>query len=189
MPTFKTERCGDLVYRDEDVIQFPAGLVGMPSLTRWLILDLEEGVPLKWFQSLDRPDFGFPVTSPGYFVDQYHPGIPNAILEDLGEPRSEDMAVLVITTVHAGGHKITGNLLSPLVIGTNSHCGCQWTSPEAGWPVQQEINYLKFGLAVADDSSENGPRIADPSECIDSEEDGGESSARSEAELPEPQLV
>jgi flagellar assembly factor FliW len=189
MPTFQTDRCGELVYRDEDVIQFPAGLVGMPTLTRWLILDLEDGVPLKWLQSLDRPDFGFPVTSPGYFVDQYHPGIPDTILEDLGEPRSRDLAVMIITTVHPGGQKISGNLLSPLVIGLNSHCGCQWTSADAGWPVQQEINYLKFGLAVAGDSSENGPRIANPAECIDSADESGESTARPDAELPEPQLV
>lgn len=189
MPTFKTDRCGELAYRDEDVIQFPAGLVGMPSLTRWLILDLEDGVPLKWFQSLDRPDFGFPVTSPGYFVDEYHPGIPNSILEDLGEARNEDLAVLVITTVHPGGQKITGNLLSPLVLGLNSHCGCQWTSQDGGWPVQQEINYLKFGLAVAEEASENGPRIADAAECVDSAEVNGESPVKPEAELPEPQLV
>ena len=189
MPTFQTVRCGMLDYRNEDVIHFPQGLVGMRELKDWLILDLEDGVPLKWFQSLDRSDFGFPVAQPGFFTDSYDPGLPDSILPELGTPRPEDLAVLIITRVHPGGQKITGNLLSPLVIGTDSRLGCQWTGDDASWPLQQEINYLKFGLAVGSDSSENGPRIADPSEGIDSVEDEGESSARSEAELPEPHLV
>ena len=189
MPTFETDRCGTLDYRAEDVVHFPAGLVGMPHLRDWLILDLEDGVPLKWLQSLDRPDFGFPVTAPGYFAEQYDPGLPGTVLADLGTPRPEDLAVLIITTVHEGGQKITGNLLSPLVIGVDSRFGCQWTSPDSSWPLQQEINYLKFGLAVGGDSSENGPRIADASECVGTSEESGESTERPEAELPEPQLV
>lgn len=189
MPTFDTARCGTLNYRDEDVITFNGGLVGMPHLTRWLILDLEDGVPLKWFQSLDRPDFGFPVTSPGYFTDAYHPGLPDGIVNDLGATGPEELAVLIISTVHEGGRKVTGNLLSPLVIAVNSRRGCQWTATDDSWPVQQEINYLKFGLAVGPDSSENGPRIAAASECVDSTAESDESAARPEAEVPEPQLV
>ena len=186
MPTFETARCGAMTYRDQDVVTFKNGLVGMPELTRWLILDLEDGVPLKWLQSLDRPDFGFPVTSPGYFTDAYHPGLPDGIVADLGATGPGELAVLVITTVHPGGRKITANLLSPLVRGTESRRGCQWTAQDDSWPVQQELNYLIFGLAVGPASSENGPRIADAAECVVSAEESGESTVRPEAEVPEP---
>lgn len=182
MPTILTDRCGELEYRDEDVIQFPAGLVGMPDLKRWLMLDFENGIPMKWMQSLDRPDFGVPVASPYFYLEDYDPGLPYAILEDLGEARPEDLVVMIISRVHPGGEKITGNLLSPIVMGANSHCGCQWTASNFPWPIQQEMNYLKFGLAVDDDSSENGPGIA-------GDDESGESNARPEAELPEPHLV
>jgi len=186
MPTFQTVRCGALEYENQDVIHFPKGLVGMSDLTDWLILDLEDGVPMKWLQSLDRGDFGFPVTQPGYFADTYEPGLPDRILQELGTPRPEELAVLVITRVHPGGQKITGNLLSPLVIGVNSRLGCQWTSDDASLSIQQEINYLKFGLAVDPDSSENVPRIAEAVECINSTTDTGVSTVRPEAEEPEP---
>ena len=186
MPSFQTVRCGTLDYRNQDVIHFPKGLVGMPELRDWLILDMEDGVPLKWFQSLDRGDFGFPVAQPGFYADPYDPGLTDRILPELGTPRPEDLAVLIITRVHPGGQKITGNLLSPLVIGTDSRLGCQWTGDDATLPMQQEINYLKFGLAVDPDSSENGPRVADAVECIHSTTDTGESTVRPAAEEPEP---
>lgn len=186
MPTFQTVRCGTLEYQDQDVIHFPQGLVGMPDLKNWLILDMDDGVPLKWLQSLERGDFGFPVGQPGFFMDRYDPGLPDRILNDLGTPSPADLAVLVITRVHSGGQKITGNMLSPLVIGTDSRLGCQWTSEDMSLPLQQEINYLKFGLAVDPDSTENDSRITDVVECFDSTTDTGASTVRPEAEEPEP---
>ncbi len=62
MPNFRTVRFGELDYRNEDVIHLPEGLVGMPQLRNWLILEMGDDVPMKWFQSLDRGDFGFPVS-------------------------------------------------------------------------------------------------------------------------------
>ena len=64
MPKFDTVRFGELVYRDQDIVTLPDGLVGMPEQRNWLILDMGEGETMKWFQSLDRGDFGFPVTQP-----------------------------------------------------------------------------------------------------------------------------
>jgi flagellar assembly factor FliW len=186
MPTFQTDRCGSLEYQKQDVIHFAEGLVGMPNLKNWLILDMDEGVPLKWLQSLDRADFGFPVAQPGFFMESYDPGLPDKTLKELGTPRPEDLAVLVITRIHPDGQKITGNMLSPLVIGTDSRLGVQWTSEDMSLSLQQEINYLKFGLAVDPESSENVPRITDAVEGFDSMVDNGESTVRPEAEEPEP---
>lgn len=156
MPTFKTVQFGELTYRSEDVIQLPDGLVGMPGLRRWLILDMGQDVPMKWFQSLDRGDFGFPVTQPWFYQDEYEVQVAPPVRERLRTARVEDLTTLIITTIHPGGEKVTGNLLAPLVVDTETRRGAQLTLDDARFEMRQEINYVKFGLAVQTDSSDNG---------------------------------
>lgn len=158
MPTFRTVRFGELEYRDGDVVHLPEGLVGMPELKSWLILEMGDSVPMKWFQSLDRGDFGFPVTQPDLFLDEYEIELPHSTRNRLGNKEVDDLVTLIITTVHPGGTQVTGNLLAPLVLDSESRRGAQVTQDDAKYGVRQEINYFKFGLAVSGDTSDNDER-------------------------------
>ena len=155
MPSFETLRFGDLAYRDEDIIRLPEGLLGMPDLRRWLILDMGDDVPLKWFQSLDRADFGFPVTEPYFYHDDYAVDVPDATRRSLGTRATEDLTTLIITTIHEGGEQVTGNLVAPLVLDTETRRGTQLILDSDRYSLRQDINYLKFGLAVTSDTSDN----------------------------------
>lgn len=155
MPKFKTVRFGELQYRMEDVIVLPEGLVGMPHMRNWLIMDMGEDHAMKWFQSLDRGDFGFPVTQPSFFLDDYHFDLSRSDQAKIGNSSEEDLAVMIITTVHAGGDKVTGNMLAPLVLDAGTRRGLQLTL-DGDFSLRQEIDYFKFGLAVSGDAVENG---------------------------------
>ena len=154
MPNFRTVRFGDLEYRNEDVVLLPEGLVGMPHLRSWLILEMGDNVPMKWFQSLDRGDFGFPVSEAYLFHDQYEFPLGKPTRERLGNRDPENIVTMVITTIHAGGDKVTGNLMAPLVIDSETRRGTQLTLDSSEYGVQQEINYFKFGLAVNSETAE-----------------------------------
>jgi len=156
MSKFETVRFGELQYDDADVIHLPEGLVGMPNLRNWLILEMGDDMPMKWFQSLDRGDFGFPITQPDLFADSYEIAVTPATRSRLGNREMEDLATLIITTVHPGGTQVTGNLLAPLVVDTETRRGIQLTQDDSKFGVRQEINYFKFGLAVQSDSEDNG---------------------------------
>ncbi len=180
MPKFKTVRFGEFEYRDEDVIHLAEGLVGMPNLRNWLILEMGDDVPMKWFQSLDRGDFGFPVAQSFLFHDDYDVKVGPGLRAALGTKDEEDLATLIITTVHPGGAKITGNLLAPLVIDTETRTGRQLSIDDAKFSMRQEINYFKFGLAVKSDAS-------DKEETMTMEESAqAEAGADVTANTPEP---
>lgn len=155
MPKFRTVRFGELEYDAQDEILLPEGLVGMTNLKRWIILDMGEDLPMKFFQSLDRGDFGFPITQPYLFHDEYEVKMPAGAKKTIANKRDEDMMSLIITTVHAGGAMVTGNLLAPLVIDASSRRGVQLTMDDDNFSIRQEINYFKFGLAVQQDASDN----------------------------------
>ena len=156
MPSFRTVRFGELDYKAKDVIHLTDGLLGMPTLSRWLILEMGDDVPLKWFQSLDRADFGFPVTEPYFYHDDYAVEVPDALRRRLGSGASTDLTTLIITTIHPGGEKVTGNLVAPLVVDTETRRGAQLILDADEYSLRQDINYLKFGLAVNSESSEDG---------------------------------
>ncbi len=78
MSSFETTRFGVLEYADEAVIQLPEGLIGLPELRRWLLLDMDQDVPMRWLQSIDRPGFGVPVMPPVFFADEYEVGAHDA---------------------------------------------------------------------------------------------------------------
>ena len=144
---FQTARCGELVYYERDVIVLPEGLIGLPSLRRWLLLEMDGGVPMRWLQSLDRGDFGFPVMEPGFFAADYQ--IEAGAAERSGlAPTGGPPAVLIVTTVHPGGARITGNLLAPLLVDTATRRGLQVALDRPDLSIRQELDYLKFGLAV-----------------------------------------
>jgi flagellar assembly factor FliW len=198
MPTFQTMRFGELEYRHEDVLHLPEGLVGLPDLRDWLVLEMGDDLPMKWFQSLDRGDFGFPVCQPALFADTYDIEIPPDVHHILRGREGEWLAVFIISTIHPGGSRITGNLLAPLVVNVDTRNGVQLVLNDTDLSVNQEINYLKFGLAVDGQSAENNDQIADEGESVqvpagngsqeklDSSDESGQSEVRTEVETPEP---
>ena len=89
-------------------LTFPAGIVGLPDLTRVSIRSLDG--PVVELVSLDDAAFGF-LAMPGELA---RPGL-GALLqaEDLAEP-GED--VLVILSIHGEPPVVTANRAGPLVI-------------------------------------------------------------------------
>lgn len=166
MSKFNTVRFGELDYREEDVIYLADGLIGLPDLHKWLILDMDDDVPMKWFQSLDRADFGFPVSEASLFHDQYEVSLGAETIAALENTAQEDITSLIITTVHAGGDRITGNLLAPLVIDSNTRRAVQLSLDDPRYDMQQEINYFKFGLAVQSESGETLALDSDTAEVL-----------------------
>lgn len=188
MPKFTTVRFGELDYRREDVVFLPEGLVGMPSLRNWLILDMGPDVAMKWFQSLDRGDFGFPVSRPDFFLQDYQVDLSRGAREHIRNAEPGDLAVLIITTVHPGGAQVTGNMLAPLVIDTESRRGLQMTL-DGNYSLRQEIDYFKFGLAVGGQAAENGEEDARLGAIQASEAEAGRTAAGAASTMPEPVAV
>ena len=155
MPSFESVRFGTLQYDAADIIELPEGLIGLPQLRRWLMLDMDQDLPMRWLQSLDRPEFGVPVMPPFFFAEEYTVKASATAARRLQIDAQPDLVTLIITTIHRGGAVITGNLRAPLLLDTVTRRGAQIALDDDQLSTRQEIDYLKFGLAVAGESVEN----------------------------------
>lgn len=134
--------------REEDVIVLSDGLVGLPDLKRWMLADMDPPMPMKWLVSRDRPGFRLPVADPCYFDPEYAFELDDRADAFLGHPAASDLAVMIVSTVHAGGERITGNLAAPIVVNINGRNGLQCILDERNYCLHQEIDYVRFGADV-----------------------------------------
>jgi len=138
----KNEGAATLTFRD--------GLVGLPDLKRWILVDMDPPLPMKWLQSLDRVAFRVPVADPGYFHGEYGFEVQAAVLERLGVADPEDLVVMVIATVAVGGASVTGNLSAPLLVNSKNRNGLQMVLVDERWNLRHPIDQDRFGRACRD---------------------------------------
>lgn len=133
--------------RASDILTFPSGLVGLPELKRWILVDMDPPLPMKWLQSLDEEGFRVPVTDPGFYAESYSFEIEDAAQKVLQAKQIEDIVVMIISTVYSGGSRITGNLSAPLVVNAANRRGVQCVLENDKFNMRTEIDTKRFGDA------------------------------------------
>ena len=121
----ETTRFGPLEIADDEVVEFPEGLIGFENCTRYAIVDRQEGKPVWWLQSLDLPAVAFILTDPADVVPQYRPEIGAANLEELDLGSLDEAELHVMLVVAKETKTITANLLGPLVVNPRTRLGKQ----------------------------------------------------------------
>src|SRR6201991_971655 len=96
--TIESTRFGTLDIASEDVIEFPAGLIGLGGFRYALVAHESDGA-FCWLHSIDDPSIALPVTNPWNFFADYSVDVSDeasqAITADAGD-------VAVFVTIRAG---------------------------------------------------------------------------------------
>ena len=96
--TLRSTRFGTIEVDDSAVIEFPAGLIGLPG-RRWALIAAGPDSPFQWLHSIDEEDLALPVTSPWTFFPDYAVELSDADTERVGGEDPD--AVEVLVTVRA----------------------------------------------------------------------------------------
>jgi flagellar assembly factor FliW len=119
----RTTRFGLLEIEAQDLLNFPAGLLGLEECRQWVLLADATNDALGWLQSLTRPEIALAVVSPRRFVSEYQFRVYRSELAPLELEQLQDAQVL--TVVGKNEHGITLNLKAPLVINLERRLGRQ----------------------------------------------------------------
>ncbi|MFQ5508847.1 MAG: flagellar assembly protein FliW [Leptospirillia bacterium] len=134
-----TTHFGDIEVDADTVITFPQGLVGMPELARFVLI--EGSGPLKWLQSLDDADATFVVIDSEEVITDYE---ISPTTDDLNvvvsAPEAELplVAMLIVTIPEDDLSKATTNLMAPLIVNVDRKVGVQAVLPD-GYPVRHPL--------------------------------------------------
>jgi flagellar assembly factor FliW len=119
--TLDSTRFGTLEVPEEALIEFPRGLIGLPS-TRYALLARSEDAAFLWLHSMDDPDLAIPVTNPFRFFDTYEVELSDDEAARIGISETDETSVYV--TVRAAGtlEEFSANLRAPLLVtGSRGH--------------------------------------------------------------------
>lgn len=124
----QTRLFGEVTIDDDKVLEFPNGIIGIEDKHKFAIIyDLEKGEDsaIRWLQSMEDPYLALPVIEPFAIVDDYNPLIEDALLEPIGNPKDEDIVVLLTLIISSDVTKVTANMKAPIVINSATCQGGQ----------------------------------------------------------------
>jgi len=138
MMTIETKAYGKIPIDDRQLIDFPSGLYGFESYTRYALLDAHQK-PFYWLQSLDDVQVAFVLINPYVFRPDFVLEIPDEDYEDIGKPEEDDVLVFAVVTIPTDGSEITANLQGPVVINRSRGLGRQSISLDPRWQTKHSI--------------------------------------------------
>jgi flagellar assembly factor FliW len=135
--TYPTRHFGPISPSDDAVFVFADGLIGLPSLRRFALIEHAPSSPFRWLQSLDEPDFALLVVEPGAFVPGYEPQVSAADAARLGIGHGDACIVYTIVTIPRGRPEaMTLNLAGPILVHAATRQARQVVLDGDEWPVQ-----------------------------------------------------
>ena len=137
--TLELPRFGEMTYAATDVIDFPWGIPGFPTLRRWLLLTLEEQPGFVWLQSLDDVKVAIPTADPYFIFETYDPKLPPYAFVALDIKNAEDFTLLCVVVVTADAQEMTMNLMAPIVVNLRSRKARQVMLENSSFSVREPI--------------------------------------------------
>jgi flagellar assembly factor FliW len=137
----RTTRFGTVSIAEDRVINFPKGLLGFTTFTKFCLLEPSEDACFFWLQSTEDPSLAFVVTDPAFFIPEYSVPVRPEQMNELNLKTLDDAQVFVI--VNKVDSTLTGNLQGPLVINTVERTGEQFVLAEKRWTTRHPL--MKVG--------------------------------------------
>jgi flagellar assembly factor FliW len=134
--TFESIRFGTVEIAQEDVIEFPFGLIGLGGL-RYALIDRNPGTGFLWLHSVDEPTLALPVVSPYQFFSTFSLQIASEDRERTGIEDATGAKLYVTVRATPNPLDITANLRAPLVIREGR--GYQVINTSADAPLQAPL--------------------------------------------------
>ena len=135
-----TTRFADVQVDPDRILEFPGGMLGFSSFTRFTLLQPDPEGLFLWPQSIESPELAFVVTDPAHWCEDFEAVIRREHLEKVHLDAVEHARVLVI--VNKYDDALTANLQGPLVINTHRRLGMQVVLSDRRWTTKRQIATL-----------------------------------------------
>jgi flagellar assembly factor FliW len=151
-------RFGRIEIREDAVLEFPDGLIGLPG-TRYALIAQTEDSPFYWLHSVDDPDLALPVTNPWLFFGDYEARVSDDDAAALGLEGPEQATIFCVVRASDKIEEFTVNLLAPVVLHAARRIGRQVINEAGGYRVREPL-FAEVELNAVEPASPGVPVAA-----------------------------
>ena len=130
---FDSIRFGALEVKEDKIIDFPVGLIGMPDPDRFVMLDYNH--PFSWLHSVDHPALAFVIVNGAEFGKTYQIELPYGD-KDIDLQPGDEFAVINIVTVQERVEDTAVNMKAPIVVNMRNKKGKQFILEDENMPLK-----------------------------------------------------
>ena len=134
----ESTRFGKLEVRDDTVISFPDGLIGLPG-TSYALLAQTDRTPFYWLHSAEHADVAVPVTMPWLFFSAYEVRVPDEDAAKLSLGDSGSAEIFCVVRAASNIEDFTINLAGPVLVNAGRKVGRQIINGAGGYAVRQPL--------------------------------------------------
>jgi flagellar assembly factor FliW len=134
-----TKPFGEIEVENNQIIDFPDGILGFDFIKKFVILDSDENSPFKWMQAFTEPDLAFIIIQPYFFKPDYILAASQIDLDAVDVIDPSSLLVFVVVTIPGDPSQMTANLQGPVIINTKKRIGRQIISISDKYHVKHNI--------------------------------------------------
>lgn len=139
-----TKFLGEVEITNEDIITFPEGIPGFQDVTKFVLLPLDQDLPLALLQAIENAELSFIVAYPFVFKPNYAFDLSMEDSNVLAADQEEDIVTYAIVTLKEKLSDSTMNLLAPVVINMKKKVGKQIIlSDSKAYPLRFSLSALE----------------------------------------------
>ena len=143
----QTQRFGELEITDEDVIDFPEGLVGLSRHHRFVLFADPESAELYWLQSVDSPEFAVATVHSSKAGGNYEVELASQDLDALQTKDAKNLeAFLILNRVDK---QFSVNLRGPIIINAERMVGKQVVLKNPAYGVRHHLQSAEPEMSTA----------------------------------------
>jgi len=152
MMTFQTSRFGEIEVSEDTLLTFPTGLVGFPTVQKFVVLDVAEDCQYQWFQAINEPDLAFVIIDVHLLNPEFKAEVSDEGLAELEITPTDPVLIMAVVTIPSGhSEHATANLRAPLVVNLRTRKGKQLILHESiplRFPLLHEAEAMQSELDV-----------------------------------------
>ena len=145
----QTSRFGDIEIEEDQIINFPSGLIGFSEDRRFVIREDEAASPFRWLQAVDNQALAFVMIEPHVSVSNYELELTKDNLKKLKAESIKDLSVFALVTMAKNMEDVTVNLQGPLLFNLEKRLGLQFIIQDSKYFTRHPL----FGDKIAANTS------------------------------------
>jgi len=135
----ETRQFGTMEIVNEDIIQFPRGILGFEGRERYVIIEPVDCQPFRWLQCVDAPDLTFVIVNPLVFFPDYRVAVHAKEVADIGVDDPSGVEIVVIITIPSQIDQMSANLQGPILINTSNRIAKQLVLTNSDYTIEHSI--------------------------------------------------